>query len=126
MPIYEYRCEGCRKRVSLFLRSLTPAEPPRCPLCGSLSLARLFSRFGVIKSEESRLERLADPSTLADLDENDPASVARWAKRMGKELGEDVGDDFNEALESAVEEEAAGGGGGGGKTGGDNFSGGDT
>ncbi len=121
MPIYEYRCGGCRKRISLFLRSLTPAEPPCCPLCGSLSLTRLFSRFGVMKSEESRLERLADPSTLGDLNENDPASVARWAKRMGKELGEDVGGDFDEMLESAMEEEAPGGAGEGEEDGGNDF-----
>jgi hypothetical protein len=50
---------------------------------------------------------MADPSTFGDLDENDPKSVARWAKRMGKELGEDVGEDFDEMMEGGMEEEAA-------------------
>lgn len=56
-------------------------------------MRRLISRFVSLKSDEARLEALADPSNLAGLDENDPASMARWMKRMGKELGEDVGSD---------------------------------
>ncbi|MBI1873494.1 MAG: zinc ribbon domain-containing protein, partial [Acidobacteria bacterium] len=56
-------------------------------------------------SEEARLEALADPSSFGDIDENDPASMARWMKKMGKEMGEDLGDD----LDQAVEEELASG-----------------
>ena len=33
-----------------------------------------------------------DPSKLGHLDENDPASVARFMKKMGQEMGEDVSD----------------------------------
>jgi hypothetical protein len=53
---------------------------------------RLLSRFSAPKSEEARLESLADPATLGGLDESDPKSVARLMKKMGQELGEDVGD----------------------------------
>ena len=53
---------------------------------------RLLSRFAAPKSEEARLESLADPATLGGLDESDPKSVARLMKKMGQELGEDVGD----------------------------------
>jgi hypothetical protein len=55
-------------------------------------LDRLLSRFAAPKSEEARLESLADPSSLGGLDENDPHSVARFMKKMGEEMGEDVGD----------------------------------
>ena len=54
------------------------------------------------------MERLADPSRLPDIDENDPRSMARWMKRMGKELGEDVGDDFDQMVDEAIEEEGRG------------------
>ena len=70
-----------------------------------------MSRFARIRSEDDRLDSLADPSALGDLDENDPKSVARWAKKMGKELGEDVGEDFDQMMDEAMEEEAAGTGG---------------
>ena len=108
MPIYEYHCDACKKRVSLLIRNITSALTPVCSRCGSRKLTRLFSRFAVVKSEESRFEKMADPSSFGDLDENDPKSVARWAKRMGKEMGEDVGDDFDEMMEGAMDEEAAG------------------
>jgi hypothetical protein len=53
----------------------------------------------VLRSEESRLESLADPAAFGDVDESDPRSVARWARRMGGELGEDLGGDFDEMVE---------------------------
>ena len=54
-----------------------------------------MSRFATVKCEDARLDSLADPSTLGDLDENDPASVARFMKNMGDEFGDDLGDDFD-------------------------------
>ena len=112
MPIYEYRCGGCRKRISLLIRNINNPPEPVCSHCGSREMTRLFSRFAVVKSEESRFESLADPSKFGDLDENDPKSVARWAKRMGKELGEDMGEDFDEMMDSAMDEESGGEGSG--------------
>ena len=38
-------------------------------------------------------------SLVTDLDENDPRSMARWARKMGDSLGEDMGDDFNEMID---------------------------
>jgi hypothetical protein len=52
------------------------------------------------------MESLADPSKLGDIDEKDPASMARWMKRMGKELGEDLGEDFDSVVDQAMEEES--------------------
>lgn len=51
-----------------------------------------------MKSEESRLENLTDPSSMGDLDENDPKSMARWMRRMGSEMGEDVGPEFDDMV----------------------------
>lgn len=97
MPLYEYRCLNCHRRVTL-LRSFSDSSEPRCPECESEDLTRLISRVAVLRSEESRLESLADPSGLADLDESDPRSVARWMRKMGEETGEDMGPEFNEMV----------------------------
>lgn len=110
MPIYEYHCQDCRRRVSVFVRSISNPGKPTCPRCNGPHLERLMSRFTRIRSEDGRLDSLADPSSFGDLDENDPKSVARWAKKMGKELGEDMGEDFDQMMEEAVEEEATGAG----------------
>ena len=104
MPIYEYECQGCQRRVSLLIRTLSAAEAPRCPRCGSAALSRLMSRFATVKSEDARLDSLSDPSSFGDLDENDPQSVARFVKKMGHEMGEDLGEDLDAAMDEAMGE----------------------
>jgi putative FmdB family regulatory protein len=117
MPIYEYECHDCRRRVSLLVRSLSSPEPPACPRCGSAKLSRLMSRFATVKSEEARLESLAEGGGLGDLDENDPASVARFMKKMGKEFGDELGDDFDSAVDETMAEAGEGGDAGPGEAG---------
>jgi len=106
MPIYEYQCRACRKKMSALVLIRAREVDVRCSHCGSAEIERLWSRFSSPKSEEARMESLADPSALAGLDENDPQSVARFMKKMGREMGEDVGGD----IEQAMEEEMGGGG----------------
>src|SRR6266850_2290077 len=109
MPIYEYECHDCRRRVSLLVRSVSSPEPAACPRCGSTALSRLMSRFATVKSEEARLESLAEGGGLGDIDENDPTSVARFMKKMGKEFGDELGDDFDSAVDEAMTEAGDGG-----------------
>jgi putative FmdB family regulatory protein len=100
MPIYEYRCEKCRRKTTLLTLRVSEAIDPVCEHCGSRTLRRLMSRFATIRSEEDRVDALADPGALGDVDENDPKSMARFMRKMGKELGEDVaGDDFDEMVD---------------------------
>ena len=53
------------------------------------------------------MERLADPSRLSGLYENDPRSMAKWMKSMGREMGDEMGEDFDvdAMMEEAMEEE---------------------
>jgi putative FmdB family regulatory protein len=99
MPIYEYRCGGCKRKVTILTLRVSEAVEPVCEHCGSRALTRLMSRFALGRSEESRLDSLADDSSLAGLDENDPKSMARWMRKMGKELGEEAGEDFDEMVD---------------------------
>jgi len=100
MPIYEYFCYDCRRRVSLLWRSFADIESrdALCPRCGGKNLRRLISRVAVVRSEESRLDDLADPSALSGLDENDPKSLARFMRKMASETGEDLGPEFDEVI----------------------------
>lgn len=100
MPLYEYRCLDCKKRCTILVLSLANAPTAHCRHCQSPKVERLLSRFAAPKSEEARLESLADPNYLSGLDENDPQSMARFMKKMGEEMGEDVGDDIDQAMES--------------------------
>lgn len=100
VPVYEYRCQDCRRRVSLFWRSFSEADEktPTCPRCGGENLQRLISRVRIVRSEESRMDELADPSNMPDLDENDPKSLGRWMRSMSNEIGEDLGPEFDEVI----------------------------
>ena len=100
MPIYEYRCQDCKKRVSVFFRTLSSVDhsTARCPQCGGKNLSRLVSRVRALRSEESRLDRLADDSMLSGLDENDPKSMSRMLRKMARETGEDMPPEFDEAM----------------------------
>ena len=124
MPIYEYRCNKCKKKVSVLTLRVSETVDPECDRCGSKDLSRLMSRFATVKSEEARLDALADPGSLSGLDENDPKSMARWMRKMGKEMGEEFGGD---EFDQMVDEMEAGNmpDDDGGMGGGDDMGGGD-
>lgn len=100
MPIYEYVCLDCRKRVSVFFRSFKDAEAEaHCPICDGVRLHRLVSRVAVLKSEESRLDDLADPSLMAGLESEDPRALAGFMRRMSDETGEPLDAEMTEMVE---------------------------
>jgi putative FmdB family regulatory protein len=100
MPIYEYECAKCRRRSSILTMRISEKVDPVCSHCGSTEMSRLMSRFAMPRSEDARLDALADPSRLGDLDENDPKSVARMMRRMGSEMGDEfAGPEFQEAVD---------------------------
>ena len=99
MPIYEYRCPRCRGRFSVLVRQPGQGTAPRCPRCGNEEVQRLISGFATVRTEEEHMESLADPAKMADLDENDPRSIARWARRMQRSMGEELGPEFDEMVE---------------------------
>ena len=125
MPIYEYLCNKCRKRVSVLTLRVSEAVNPECEHCGSKDLSRLMSRFAMVKSEEARLDALSDPSSLSGIDENDPKSMARWMRKMGKELGEEFsGAEFDQMVDEMEAGNMPDDDGGGGMGGADDFGGG--
>jgi putative FmdB family regulatory protein len=135
MPIYEYRCQDCKKKVSVFFRTLSAVDhnAARCPQCGGKNLSRLVSRVRALRSEESRLGGLADDSMLSGLDENDPKSMGHMLRKMARETGEDMPPEFDEAMgrleagespesiEQSMPELAEGMGGAGGESPGEDF-----
>lgn len=105
MPIYEYLCPHCNGRFQKLVFGFRDPERLACPRCGATDVQRAISRVAVLKSEDARVDALADPSMLAGLDENDPRSIARWAKKLGKELGDEAGDDWDQMVDEMLEEE---------------------
>jgi len=52
----------------------------------------------IARSEDSRINSLADPTGLGSVDENDPRSVGKFMRRMGNEMGEEMGPEFDEMV----------------------------
>ena len=100
MPIYEYYCGVCRKRVSVFFRTMSSASDANavCPHCSGQQLRRLVSRVAVLKSEESRMDALADPSLMAGLENEDPRALAHMMRKMSDEMGEPLDGEMSEVL----------------------------
>ena len=127
MPIYEYRCADCRKKVSVFFRSYSSVSDPKCPLCGGTNLERLFSRV-VVRRGGSRSESEPDLGAMEEFggmgsdmgmgadpygnpygddfdsnpfgfdDDTDPREIARWTRQMSAQMGEPLDADLDLAL----------------------------
>jgi len=99
MPIYEYRCQGCGRRTSVFVRRIGLEVEPVCPHCGSRRLERLISRVAVLRSEDDIFQGLAEDISLDDVDDSDPRSVARFVRRMSQRLGHPLDAEMEAELE---------------------------
>lgn len=99
MPNYEYRCLDCKRRFEVYLSyEEYGVKSVRCTYCNSEDVQRQIGRIRFARSEESRMENLADPSNLAGL-EDDPKGLARMMRQMSSEMDEDLGPEYDEVLD---------------------------
>jgi putative FmdB family regulatory protein len=97
MPVYEFACNACGNKVSVFVRSISSEINGRCDRCGSDDLRRLISRFAVIRSEYYDTDSFGE-NPLDGFDENDPRAMAAWARRMQQETGGEMGPEFDDMV----------------------------
>jgi hypothetical protein len=69
-----------------------------CPHCQSERVQRRIGRIRFARSEESRLDDFADPSSLEGL-EDDPHAMGQMMRKMSREMGEDLGPEFDEVID---------------------------
>ena len=93
MPVYEFVCNTCGGPVSVFVRTVNSPVNAVCERCGSGDLRRAISRFAVLRGSSSAS---FDPD--AGFDENDPRTMAAWARQMQQESGEDMGPEFDDMV----------------------------
>jgi len=99
MPNYEYCCTDCNHIFEIFLTYQEyGSQTMDCPKCESSQIKRIIKPVRVARSEEDRLESLADPGQLAGLDD-DPRSLGKMMRQMSRELGEDMGPEFDEVVD---------------------------
>jgi putative FmdB family regulatory protein len=99
MPNYQYTCLACRKRFEVFMTYENyDTHPVRCRHCKSDQVQRRIGRIRFARSEESRMEELADPSKLEGL-EDDPQALGQMMRQMSHEMGEDLGPEFDDVVD---------------------------
>ena len=99
MPFYPYRCLACRKRFDEYMAySEYGTRAVTCPHCKSQNVQRRINRVRIAKSEESRMENIADPGSLEGL-EDDPRALGQMMRKMSREMGEDMGPEFDEVID---------------------------
>ena len=97
MPIYEYLCESCRRKVSRYERGFSPPSPS-CPHCGNNQLNRIFSTFSMHKTYKDVYEDiLTDGELTKGMMHNEPRAMAEWNRRMSG--GEKVSPEYEEIVE---------------------------
>jgi putative FmdB family regulatory protein len=100
MPIYEFRCDACKRANRLFFSYAEyDAATPQCKHCGSTKLRRRIGRIAVAKSEDARMDAMLDDPMLDALDEEDPRALGRFMRKMSTEMGEDLGEEFGEVVD---------------------------
>ena len=101
MPIFEYRCSGCKTKFSQLVGMTADSHEPKCPKCGSADVHKLISRFSRMRSEGDQLDAFEDAAISAG---DDPAAMSKLMAEMGKQIGEDGEDGIDEYVEEAQRE----------------------
>ena len=98
MPVYEYACNGCGARVSIFTRSIGSPITEVCDRCGGTDLRRLISKVAFLRPP-------ADPNAINKqalfdgVDYNDPRSIAQWTRKLQDQLGEPMSEEMDDTLQ---------------------------
>lgn len=102
MPIYEYRCQACGKKVAILVGMTADSEEEACPHCGGKDLSRLVSRFVRGRDEDARIDEIADRLEFMGEPESE-AGMRSMMREMGKAMDEDMADEMEEMFEADME-----------------------
>jgi putative FmdB family regulatory protein len=92
MPIYEFKCGGCQRKVSVLLRSAS--AQPVCPKCGSTDLKRLVSQIAYHNKAGVWTDEMGPPPAIGDEKYySDPRNIGRYTEHRLKQMGIDMHSD---------------------------------
>jgi putative FmdB family regulatory protein len=100
MPTYDFVCNSCQQRFDVFMTfSEYGKKTVVCSHCGSGDVRRRMTKVRIARSEESRMESMANDFSGFEGLENDPKALGSMMKKMGKEMGEELPSEFDEVVD---------------------------
>ncbi len=106
MPVFEYRCQDCKRKFAALVGVVAGPDDEKCPNCGSANTAKLVSRFARYRNEDDRIEEIADRMDIMG-EPDSPAEMRGLMREMGKAMDEDTSDEMEEMFEADMSGELA-------------------
>lgn len=104
MPIYEFVCQNCHKRLSFLIRDISAPFTPKCSSCGNTNLSRVVSDFAYHKSLKTVREESGESIMPPGEDYyKDPRNIGRWVEKKFKDMGQELPPQIQEKIQSARE-----------------------
>jgi putative FmdB family regulatory protein len=103
MPIYEFRCQECRKLTSVFRRTVTGDVETACEHCGSANTRRVISAASYHRSTADVVAGLPPPGEERLEDYKDPRVIGRWVEKKFDEYGMELPQSAREMIDAARE-----------------------
>ena len=100
MPTYDFVCNTCEKRFDVFMTfSEYGKKLVACVHCGSEKVRRRMTKVRIAKSEEGRMDSMADEFGSMDGLEEDPKALGKMMRKMGGQMGEDLPPEFDDVVD---------------------------
>jgi len=100
MPTYDFICNACNQRFDVFMTfSEYGKKAVNCAHCNSKNVRRRMTKVRIAKSEESRMDSMANDFSGIEGLEDDPKAMGRMMRKMGREMGEELPPEFDEVVD---------------------------
>jgi putative FmdB family regulatory protein len=104
MPIYEFICQNCHKRLSFLVRDISAPFTPKCSSCGNTNLYRAISGFAYHKPLKTVWEESGEPTMHPGEDYyKDPRNIGRWVEKKFQDMGQELPSQIQEKIQAARE-----------------------
>ena len=100
MPTYDFICNNCNQRFDVFMTFAEYGKKTvKCIHCSSKNVRRRMTKVRIAKSEETRMESMADDFSGFEGIEEDPKAMGQMMRKMGNQMGEDLPPEFDEVVD---------------------------
>jgi len=106
MPIYEFRCNACQRKTSIFVKSVSSPVNAACASCGSKDMQRLIGSFGIARSVKDVHSEYGNPNSPDYY--KDPRNIGRWTEEKFSQMGMEMPGRIRDMIDGAREGQLGG------------------